>query len=341
MHLFFKDMKNYFVLTFFISYISISSANAQDNLPIYFGKRAFNRIYINIFNTISRKVYEEAVKGNLKTFKDETFQKTILKDEFGMLALYKEKITLEINKAGKIILKDTFILHKNNWEWIWGYKKLTSGNFAIYMQKPKDISTQQGEIVAYISSNELKKALTANEYKFINTQTLKYIIVDKQHLVQNFWKQYCDFKSNLWNDAMTAKVKAYQLPDFKTEYKIEDLKASYQSTQMITVVQDSLHREYDYQKAELVPFTPDSIMGFAFVIENILDTNLNSQILKPMAIAPLYDASNTGGESLFLDAMYWLPFNEAIKSLKPTELSFLNELISLAISEKLSTDCVY
>ena len=128
----------------------------------YIGWRSGSKTRMSLFIGLAKS-------NNLKTFKDETFQKTILKDEFGMLALYKEKITLEINKAGKIILKENKIYKM--W-YVSGDKWLRYKNQSYPKYNIKYCSSKDG--INWIRDNVVKiDYLNSNEYAIARPSVLK------------------------------------------------------------------------------------------------------------------------------------------------------------------------
>ncbi|MBI3235529.1 MAG: hypothetical protein HYZ42_16065 [Bacteroidetes bacterium] len=328
-----------FIILFAV--LVFSKLEAQELVQVQVSKRVANRLYMNVFNNVARKIYDEYSKGNLKAYKDELLQSPMSKAEFIKAGQYKQTISIEVKKDGKSVAADSSYFVSSTWEWIWGFRKLNNSHFALYYQKPKDVNTEKGEIVYYLNQLDLKNLLGKFEWKMINDITAKGNIGDKQHFVDIYWNQFANFKTKLWDNMIAAKTPPYQSADLKTKSKVEELKSTFQMVQMVTVIQDSLHREYDYQKAENLPFEPDSILGFGFANAVSLDPSSGNISLQPFAISPLFDPTNSGPSAYFLETMYWLNFNEVMKDLKPEDIAFLNELIYLAMSERLNTECVY
>lgn len=317
------------------------AAMAQENTPVLVSKRVVNRLYMNVFNNSARKIYEASIRGNLNIYKDELLEKGMSKSEFLKLAQYKEKISVEVTRDGKSVAADSFYYVSNTFEWIWGFKRLNTGHFALYMQKPKESIKGAGELVGYINQLDLKNLLGAFEWKMLLDITSQGKLGDKQHFVDEYWKVFNGFKTKFWEATMANKAMAFQGADLKVKNNVEELKSAFQVTTMVTVIQDSTHLEYNYQKAEYTPFQPDSIAGFAFSTMVTVDMPTATQIVKPFSMAPLFDPTYSGPDAYFLDPMYWISYSDALKFLKPEEVSFISEIIYLSVAEKLSNDCVY
>ncbi|MSQ78082.1 MAG: hypothetical protein EXR21_00205 [Flavobacteriaceae bacterium] len=314
---------------------------AQENAPIIINKRIAGRLYMNVMNDMARRVFDNGRNRHFqlyKDFKNEKLEKAISAEDFIKVGSYKVKTQVEVQKDDKYVMIDTAMPVVMEWSWIWGYQKINLETYCIYYQKPKDDSTGKGELLGFCKAVDLKNLFGEYQWEFLTKNTANGKLLDRQSFMNQKWKSF-NFKSELWNLPSLGKVQTYSLHDYKSKYAGKELDEKFKQGRTVTVIQDTAHREYDYQTVVYDPFSYDSINGFGFSLRMVNDPINKFQKVTLDAFCPTFDASQMGGTYVMSDPMYWMKWSAFGNNLNAENISFINEIIYLAVSERLNSEC--
>lgn len=287
-------------------------------------------------NTICTKLAEAILAKSIVLYKDSTTGSRIPSMEQTTLLSRTRVITSDPKRVETTVKRDTIIKYNFNQNWIQALRLHQNGVLSLFLEC-KDDPDHKGSWCLFLRPSDYKKLLNDPEVLFLS----RFNVSDgvrREAVTALFWEA---ISNNLKYFTRTGLVKFRnsQLTDTLSEKQYLE---TYQMMVMETIIQDSLHRELDYQKASYKPLTADSLKGLAWKCELRPNVSGGAEMaLLPVAVSPIWDPSGSGGDPFIYENTFWIKSADYLVQLRKQDKELMATLIQLFLIDRLGTDCTF